>query len=343
MIDRDLVEPAVLTGFVRNLPGPANLTLNRWLPDRTIGDIEVAWNTLFRTNRAAKFRAFDAETPIGQRDSFERRRVAMPPLGQKTVIGEEEYLQLERVRSGGDNTARLIEAVYNDAELNRNAILFRQELSRGDVLVDGRFTLQGENGLTIEADFGVDPSHLPTAATAWTDYAASDPLSEMRAWADVYTDDAGEAPAYALTSRTVVGHMLRNETLRNMVGNVNGAPPILTRQQLNAILDAHDLPQIVEYNTQVDVDGTATRPIPLDRMIYLPQDPATLGNTYWGITAEGLALASGQNPDLVFSELPGLVGVVMKDGDPVRTWTKVSATGMPVITDPRRLLTAKVY
>lgn len=343
MIDRDLVEPAVLTGYVRNLPGPANLTLNTWLPDRTIGDIEVAWNTLFRTNRAAKFRAFDAETPIGKRDSFQRQKVAMPPLGQKTVIGEEEYLQLERVRSGGDNTARLIEAVYDDAALNRNAVLFRQELSRGDVLTDGKFTLSGENGLTIEADFGVDPTHLPTAATAWSDYTNSDPLSEMRTWADLYVNDAGEAPVWALTSRTVVGHMLRNSKLRAMVGTISGTPPILTRQQLNAILDAHDLPQLVEYNTQVDVDGTATRPIPLNRMVYLPQDPATLGNTYWGITAEGLALASGQNPDLTFEELPGLVGVVMKEGDPVRTWTKVSAVGMPVITDPRRLLTASVY
>ncbi|MFI7608790.1 major capsid protein [Micromonospora sp. NPDC049366] len=339
MIDFDLVEPAVLTGYVRNLPGPANLTLNRWLPDRTIGDIEVAWNTLFRTNRAAKFRAFDAETPIGKRDSFQRQRVALPPVGQKTVIGEEEQLQLERVRSGGDNTARLVEAVYNEAELNTRATLLRMELARGDVLTDGIVSIT-ENGLTIEADFGVPAGNKVTAGTVWSNYTDSDPLTEMRSWADTYTDTAGEEPAYALTSRSVVGHLLRNDTLRAMAGNVNGIPPILTRQQLNAILDAHDLPQIVEYNTQIDVDGASARPIPTDRMIYLPQGP--VGYTAWGITAEGLALASGENPSLEFTQLPGLVGVVMKEGDPVRTWTKVAAVGMPVIEDGRRLFVADV-
>jgi len=31
----------------------------------------------------------------------------------------------------------------------------RMEQARGDVLMDGKFTLSGEGGLTMEADFGV--------------------------------------------------------------------------------------------------------------------------------------------------------------------------------------------
>ncbi len=343
MINYDYLDPAVLTGYIREVPTPANWFLNRFLPDRQLGDIEAAWDQLTRTNRAAKFRAYDAETPIGQRDVFERRRVSLPPLGQKTVIGEHERLMLERVRSGGDNRNRMIEAIYAEAEINTRATFARMELARGDVLTDGKFTLTAENGLTIEADFGVAAGHLVTPPGAiWSNHADSDPLTEMRTWADTYTDDAGEPPAYAVMTRTVVGHLLQNAKVRGLVSTLGGTPTIVTRQQLNTVMDAHDLPQIVEYNAQIDVDGSSTRPIPNDRVVFLPQDPNSLGMTAWGVTAEALELAGGSNPALAFEELPGLAGVVIKEGDPLRVWTKVSAVGMPIITDPRRLMVADV-
>ncbi|HEX8632235.1 MAG TPA: major capsid protein [Catenuloplanes sp.] len=342
MINFDLVEPATLTGFVREVPYPANYTLNQWLVDETIPDIEAEFDNIIKTNQAAKFRAFDAETPVGSRPSLERKRVALPPLGQKTPIAEEERLKLERARSGGDTTGAMVDAAYNDAEINTLAVLARQELARGDVLTDGRFTLRGENGLTLEADFGVMPSHLPVAMTSWLNHADADPFEEMRGWADIFTDDAGEPPAWALTSRTVIGHMLRNEKVRKLASGNGITPSMISRAQLNTLLESFELPQLVSYNTLVDVDGVSTRPIPADRMVYLPQDPRTLGRTVWGITAEALELAGGTNPQLAFEELPGLIGVVMKIGDPVRTWTKVGGTGMPIIGEPRRLLTARV-
>ena len=104
MITYDLVAPAKLTGFARGIPSPANYTLNTWLPDDEIADIEAEFDNIIRTNRAAKFRAFDAETPVGSRPNLERKKVALPPLGQKTPVLEEERLKLERARSGGDTS-----------------------------------------------------------------------------------------------------------------------------------------------------------------------------------------------------------------------------------------------
>jgi len=341
-ITYDVVEPAVLTGYVREVPGPANYTLNQWLPDEQIADIEAAFDTAIKKNTAAKFRAFDAETPVGNRPGFQRSRVMLPPLGQKTAVAEEERLKLERARTKGDNSGAMVDAVYNDAEINTNAVRARMELARGDVLTDGRFTLTGENGLTLEADFGVAPSHLPVATIPWTDHTNADPIDEMQGWAELYTDDAGEPPAWALTSRAVIGNMLRSAKVRQLAAGNGVTPSMISRAQLNALLESFELPQLVSYNTQIDVDGIATRPIPANRMVYLPADPRTLGLTYWGVTAEALELVGGTNPQLTFEDLPGLVGVVMKDGDPVKTWTKVGAVGMPAIGDPRKLLTARV-
>jgi hypothetical protein len=340
----DLIEPGVLTGFVRELPVPANYTLNTWLPDRNVGDIEVAFETAFKRNRAAMFRAFDAETPIGERDNFQRSRVGLPPISQKMLVGEEERLKLEMLRSGGDNTGALIQALYNDARINTEAILARMELARGQVLTTGKFTFAGENGLKgIEADYGVQSSHLPTASVAWTDHGTADPLEQMRDWADLYTDDAGEPPAYALTSRQAIGHLLRNDAVRANFATLGGTPSVITRAQLAGLLDANDLPQLVQYDSQVYVGSTATRIIPANKMVYLPQNAASLGNTMWGVTAEAMELAGLNNPQLTFAQAPGLVGMVTKEGDPVRTWTKVAGLGMPVISDANKLLTATLW
>lgn len=340
----DLIEPGVLTGFVRELPVPANYVLNRFLPDNNISDIEAAFTTAFKRNRAAMFRAFDAETPIGERDNFQRSRVALPPLGQKTLVGEEERLRLEMLRSGGDNTASLIQALYNDARINTEAVLARMELARGQVLTTGKFTFSGENGLKgIEADFGVPSSHLPTAATGWDDHDNSDPLDDLRTWSDLYTDDSGEQPAYFLTSRQAIGNLLRNAQVRSRYATLGGTPSVITRSQLAAIIDSEDLPQLVQYDSQVYVSGSATRIIPANKGIMLPANPASLGNTFWGITAEALELTGLNNPQLTFAQAPGLVGMVTKEGDPVRTWTKVTAIGMPVIANNLLLLSATLW
>lgn len=338
----DYIEPAALTGYVREVPTPANYILNRFLPDVFVGDIDVAWDVATQTNRAAKFRSYDAETPIGKSDSFSRSRLTLPPLGQKTLVSEFERLRLEQVRSGGDTRNRLVEAIYDQAAINTRAVLARLELARGDVLTDGKFSLVGENGLTLEADFGIDSSHIVAPTTVWSNHSASDPIGDSLGWNQTYTDDAGEPPGWALTSRTVMSDILQNEKVRAMAGTLAGTPTIVTRAQLDTITDAYELPRFVTYDTLIDVDGSSTRPIPVDRVVYLPRDPSSLGKTYWGVTAEALELAGGTNPQITFQQAPGLTGVVMKSFDPVQIWTKVGAIALPVITDSRRIMIADV-
>ena len=341
-IINDIVEAAELTAFVREVPQPANQILNRYLPDRTFADISARIDSVTRKNRTAKFRTYDAETPIGQRDGMTRKEVELPPLGQKTVIGEYERLKLEALRNGGDANPALVDAIFDDAEINTRAVRARMELARGDVLVDGKFTLTDENGLTLEADWGVPAGNLVAPATPWSTVATATPLADLISWVDTYTALNGEPPAVAITSRAVVGNLLRNADIRELAGSLAGVPSIVTRQQLNTVLQAHSLPTIVEYDTQVSVDDVDTRVIPSDRFIMLPADPSSLGYTAWGITAEALELAGAGNPSLSFTDAPGLVGVVMKEGDPVRTWTKVTGVGMPILTDPNRLMVADV-
>jgi len=332
----DLVDPATLTGYVRELPLPAEVGLNRYLPDILIDDIEATIDSLTRTNRAATYRAFDAETPIGKRDGFSRSKIAIPPLGQKTQIGEYETLALRRLQGGSADA--LTRQIYDDVDLNARAVQIRAELGRGDVLTDGKFTLTGENGLTTEADYGVPGSNIVSTGVSWATVASANVLADLQTWLDVY--ETNGPCGRILVSRTVLRHMLQNAGLRALA-NANGIiPSTISTMQLNSILEANGLPPVEVYNGQFDVGGVTTRPIPVDRIVFLPVNPTDLGYTAWGITAEALELAEAQSISL--DAAPGLVAVVMKSEDPVARWTKVGGTCLPVITNPRRILIADV-
>jgi hypothetical protein len=352
MIIADYVLPSVLTGYVREVPIPSQLLLSRFLPDRMIGNVEAAIDQVTKTNRAAQFRSWDAESPIAQRDSFQRSKIKLPPISQKIPVAEQEALMLEQVRSGGDNRNAYVEAIYNDAANLTGNVRRRMELARGDVLVDGKFTLAGENGLTLEADFGVPSGNLVTAATVWTDHTNAAPLQNLRGWIQAYIDLNGEPPGAMITSNTVINNLLLSGEILSLFNRgtaLHSGPDLVTAANLGQVLQAYGIPPITEYNTRINVNGSNTRVIPDNLVILLPANAEDLGITAWGITAESLQLAgtsSNDNPGLAglaFEDLPGLVGVVLKDGDPVQVWTKVGAVGMPLITNPRLLMVATVF
>lgn len=332
----DLVDPAELTGFVRELPVPAEIGLNRYLPDRLINDIEATISKVTRTNRAAKFRAYDAETPIGKRDTASRTVVELPPVGQKTVIGEYNRLQINRLE--GSASSALVDAIFDDAELNARAVQVRAELARGDVLTDGKLTIN-ENGLIIEADWAVPGTHIVSTSTTWANHASATVLTDLQTWLDVYEADGGPC-GRIVVSKTVARHMLQNAAIRALASSNGVVPEMINLVQLNQLLEFQGLPPVEIYDGRFDVDGSTARAIPVDKIVFLPVTPTDLGYTAWGITAEALELAEAQR--MTLEGAPGLVACVMRTFDPVSTWTKVGGVVMPVIVDPNKLLVADV-
>lgn len=338
-----VVTPDALTAFVREAPTPADQVLNRLLPDRTIPDRVVKFDELVRTNRTAKFRAWDARIPMSKRDVITTRQAEMPPLSVRNMIGEQERLQLEALRLGGTNEAPLVNAIYDDAAVLVGEVRNRMELARGDVLTDGKFTLTNENGLTLEADFGIPGTHLVAPATPWSTTATATIIANVSAWRDVYIATNGFAPGGMVTSTRVLNYMLQNAELRTLAASLAGTPGIITRNGLDAALGAYSLPPILFiYDTVVDVDGVTTRTIPDDRVLFVPPNPADLGFTAWGVTATALELVNSAAVDFSFTDAPGIVGVVEKSGPPYRQETFVDAVGMPILSQPKRLLVADV-
>lgn len=337
------VLPYDLTTFVRSVPQPQQFILNQLLPDVHIGLNRVDVGMITRTNRTARFRAYDASLHRAQRDVAQLTTVELPPLSDSLSMGELERLKLEFARTGGTNQDVFINAIYNDAEVLTRNVLNRMELARGDVLTDGKFTLTGEGGLTLEADYGVPGSNFVTASTLWSDHANSDPLTDLNLWVTDYINLNGYAMEGMWVSRSTLTDLLSNVKLRTAAGTLLGAASFLSRAQLDAALAAHSLPRIMGvYDANVDVDGVVTRTVPANKVIFQPPQGVPFGRTVWGVSATALELVNSSESDMSFEDAPGIVGVVEKDGPPYREFTFVDAVGMPVIDNPNALFVATV-
>lgn len=334
------VTPADLTAFARTIPDPALYTLNQYAPERQIQGIRYRVTHQTRGVDVAKFRVYDAETPVGRRAAT--RDVLdgiLPPLGVKTMIGELETI-LEQMSRGAD-VFQLEQAMYDDTTNNVLAIRARQELARGDLLTDGKFTLNQENGLILEADFGLATSHKPTASTLWTDPDALT-IEDEQAWQDQVTDDLGDTIDQVITSQRVYRLLLSNNQYRQVFYANSGATslPNLTPSQMQTVRAQYNLPPIHVYDAKVRVDGTVQRVIP-DNM-WLAFAKTGLAETQYGTTAESLALSSGSNPQISRQDAPGIVVTRRVNDDPVSVWVRANAVAMPVLFRPENLIAATV-
>jgi hypothetical protein len=337
----DIIPAPDATLFSRLVPDDLPDSLARFLPDREIQGVKSRVARRTRTNVTARYRAYNAETPIGERpEAVALTEVTLPPLSQKLLVTEWETLWLEMAAGSAGGFAGMIDQMYDDVQQSTVAIRNRVELARADLLVDGKFTLAAENGLTLEADYGMQSSHKPTTSVAWSDATNALPLTDELAWTATLKTDAGRPPIAALASSTVIGYLGKSAEYRNAFWGGNAsAQPNLNRAQVNQVRSDNGLAPLVEYDHQLSVGGATTRLIPVDRLILIC---ANIGETQWGITAESLELVGSNAVDFTRRDAPGLFAAVYREPDPVTGWTKVGGVVMPVAADVDGWLSADV-
>lgn len=338
------VTPTALTTFTREVPIPANLAFSSLFPTQYVNDNKVNFAEVVKTNRTARFRPFDGRIHVSDRDTLGEKVVRLLPLSTSSpFIGELERLQMEFARTGGGGRGDLLDrAIYNDGERLTNEVLNRMELAWGDVLTDGRLTIN-EGGYHGEADFGVPANHLVAPSTLWSNRASATVLSDLVAWNDIYVATNGVPAGAIRTSLAQQRNMQSNVEIINAVAGSAAGRSRVSAAELGDLLAAEGLPPLATITDgQFDVDGVATRVLPPDRVLFTPADMGQLGSTVYGVSATALELVNAAQTDFSFEEAPGVVGVVIKEGPPFREFTFVDAVGMPILSNPRALLVADV-
>ncbi|MEV0444008.1 major capsid protein [Streptomyces spectabilis] len=330
--------PAELTGYARAALEEREenqFSLNRWLPNETINDL------VFRFNRgggglveAAVYRAFDAESDIGSRGGAARVSGELPPISRKMPVGEYEQIRMRNVDTQGEEIRNAMEA---DSVKLVKAIAARLELARGQALFNGSVTI-AENNVQASVDFGRSASHSVTAATLWTDTETATAYDDLQAWLEVYNTTNGELPAYTLMSRKIYNLLRKNKQIRTLAfAGSASAPGVLTREGLNDVLGAYDIPPIQIYDAKVSVGGTATRVTPEDKILFLPEQGDTAGKTLWGVPVEANDPRYGLQGDAAGVAVGGY-----KSEDPQTVWTRATAIALPVVAAPDLTFVADV-
>ena len=337
-----------LTVFARQIPTPADYLLtgngtNGIFPNTTISDVKWRIRDSGRYVNAAKYRAYDASVQFASRDAWQTAKEgSLPALGQKLLVGEQEQLLLDAQRGADDD--RLIELLYDDTERHVEAIRARLELAAGDILVDGKFTLN-EGGFVYEVDWQVPAANMPTPAVLWSD-PTSDPIKDELSWIQMLVDKGYPEPEMVLTSRKAWSYLASNNAYRaayyGSVNPSNTPTASLNPSQVNVVRGNYGLPPVTFYRAQVRVDGAYTKVIPDNRWIMLPPNRTSWAQTLYGVTAEALVLSRGTNPQITREDAPGIVITAGTQDDPVQIWTKGAAVAMPVLQTPDAHVCAQV-
>ena len=322
--------PAVLTGYARAAlrDRPVNaFGLEAWLPNDTVNDLTYQYTKggggLIE---AAVYRAYDAESDIGNREGGAKVTGELPPISRKMPVGEYERIKRRNLDTQGEEIKN---AMLADSVKLANAISARVELARGSALFGGAVTLN-ENGVQASVDFGRSGSHNVSASVLWSDLAVAKVYDDLQTWLDVYNTTNGRLPAYTAMSRKIYNYMRRNAQLCAMsVPGGASAPSVLTRDGLNAVLGDFDIPPVFIYDAQVTVGGTATRITPEDKICFLPEQGGAAGKTLWGVPVE----ADDPRYGLAGSEAGIAIGGY-KSEDPQTVWTRATAIVLPVVAAP---------
>lgn len=335
------VEPDALTTFVRNVPADTGFRLSSLFPTKVHENNTVNFAEIVRTNRTARFRAFDGRIHVSSRDTGSEKLVKLPAISSSLSVGEYERLQLLFAQTGGTNQAALANAIYNDAENLTREVQARWEQAWGDVLTDGKLTIN-EEGYTSEADYGVPGSQIVSAGTAWTTLSA-DALGNFITWCDVYNTNNGFMPGSFQTSQRVMRLLQTNEKIIAAIAGTAAGRSRVKGSEVVDLFSSEGLPTALPpYDTQVDVDGSSTRVVADDKILFFPPNLADLGHNAVGISATALELMNAAQTDLSFEDASGIVGVVIKEGPPFRQFTFVDAVGMPVLDNAKLLMVADV-
>ena len=336
------VSPDALTAFIRGVPTPSEFALSNTFDTVTEATNTVDFAEIVRTNRTARYRAFDGRIHVAERDTGSEKRVKLAPLSTSLSMGELERLQLEFARTSGTNQQAMAAAIYNDAQNLTREVQARVEQAWGDTLTDGKLSIN-ENGLVSEADYGVPANHIVSASTTWVTIASALALTELLAWVDVYVDTNGFSPGSMQTSQRVQRLLQTNAQIVGAIAGTTSGRTRVTVPELNDLFASEGIPTLrPAYDTRVDIDGVSTRVIADDKLMFFPPNIRDLGYMRYGLSATALELVNSNVADLSFEEAPGIVGVVEKIGPPYREFVYCDAVGQPILANASLLLVADV-
>ena len=325
--------PAETTGFVRGRIESYSEQdpLAQILPDETVDNIAVRFSIGDAgVTPEAEARDWDAQPSVGDLPKQARRTIDLVAFSRRVPVSESDAL-VSRL-AGGEGYANLIKRAGDSVA---QAIFNAARRQRANVLATGKATIDQAN-FGLDEDFG-RAAELTAALAQLVSAGGSDVLGQLGDFVDIFEEKSGGTrPSYALASTKAINAFLRHAQFASKVNDVTRPA---TLEQVNQVLLASDLPQLVRYNGKIG----QSRLLPEDRLILVPDyvngGSSELGATIWGLTE------SSFKPEFsaIGGQLPGAVAAVWDtEGTAGKTVVDADSTFLPILKNANLSASLKV-
>ncbi|WP_024614684.1 major capsid protein [Clostridium sp. Ade.TY] len=330
----DLFNTKELLNYYRKKQQPAMIG-DTLFPPRKIQDIK--FDMITGANGlpvAASIHAFDTETEIASREALQKGAADLALIKRKIAIGEREIIAINNPRMDAELKA-LVTELYKDGDKMVSSVQTRIEAMRMELLSSGKIVID-ENGVAVTLDYKVPNSNRKSFN--WSDSATAKPLEDIQKLAEAVEVTSGTKPTRILTSTKILNKILACESVKKAIWGVN-FDRVITKNDLNTLLETMELPKIATYNAKYKVQGkngkyTTKRYFPENILSMFSENQ--LGETIYGLTAEEIELIGSKNMEV--AKMVGNIFVgVEKQGDPVKRFTKAVATALPTLENGNEL------
>lgn len=275
---------------------------------------------------ALRLSAYDVKSIRRDRKGFEKYTTEMPFFKESMYIDEKLRQELSRMIQ--TNNEELVNSVltrlFDDQVQLIKASYVTMERMRMEALTTGTITL-ASNGQAYSYDYGIEASQKKTVAKSWSDPSA-DIIGEITNWMEEAKAN-GITLTRAIVNSSVAKYFRTNTALKNAIYVfANGTVNITTARALEYIYNETGLSIYVYDNVYVNEEGKATKYVPDDTMVMLPD--GELGKTHVGVTPEESDLMNSLTAEV--SLVDNYIAVTThKEHDPVNVEMKVSMVGLP--------------
>ena len=233
---------------------------------------------------------------------------------------------------------KILSQIFQDnIKLIEDAAVTREKM-RMQLISTGTIVM-ANNGQEYNYDYKLPSSHKVTPETAWSN-ANADPIADIIKWQDVIENEGYGRPTRAITSRSVLRNLMKNANIKNAVYVFSQGKVALNENALRAyIADQTGVTIEVYEKKYIGVDGVATRFIPEDLFILIPE--GNLGETVFGTTPEEADLMGSGKANVSIVDT-GVAVTTTEEVDPVSVTTKVSQICMPSFEAADQIIIADV-
>lgn len=330
-----LLETKVLTALVTKFPHLPLMGIGMCPLADNIPGVVAEWDELRNSRSLAPFRQFGVAGHVDKNLDVYHQVNRMACIREKRLL---KGMQLYHMRQpGGDWASQWAEQRVR-MELQDMTMKVKKTWEYGFwEMLKGTLTVAQED-VQFVVDYNIDATHKPTAATVWSDTANADPIANLRAWKKLITQDSGEQPTDLFVSSTVMGYLVDNAKVRELMRQQYGRQ----MAEEGRIVKLCGL-NVVEYDNGYKPDGGVyTQFVPDDHVFIIAKGDKRSPEAGGKITNMLADIQQGSPEDIEAGGKPGLFSKSWTEKDPAGVQALVASTFLPALKMPEAVVYADV-